>query len=172
MRWIAALAPQGRQATLVKTSLLPPNCPGGVTENPGHIVLIGPPLFHQADHGVRLGHSVVDRILRQNHPGDDDNAMSILRPHQAPIIDDPEPLGIMKVRKEFLILQRGHIPEDRPAHKKADRFGFPPLAKQIPQKCPKIGIFYRSMSGVLDSKNANCMASWHPVQCWVRQSQR
>jgi len=108
-------------------------------------------LFHQTYHGVCFGHSVSDRILRQNDPGNDDDAMSLLRSHEAPIIDDAEPLGIMDVRKEFLIFQRGHIPEDRPTHKKADRFGFPPLAKQIPQKRPKISTFYAPMSGVLES---------------------
>lgn len=162
MPWVAVLAPQGRQATLIKTSLLPPKGPSSVTENPGHIVLIGPPLFHQTYHGVCLGYCVGDRILRQNDPGDDDDAMSLLSSHKAPIIDDPESLWIMKVRKEFLISQRGHIPEDRPTHKKADRFGFPPLAESIPQKCPKIRILYRSMSGALESVGPETNSLSHP----------
>jgi hypothetical protein len=38
--------PQGCQTTFIETSLLPPDGASGVTENPGYIGLIGPPLFN------------------------------------------------------------------------------------------------------------------------------
>jgi hypothetical protein len=75
---VAPFAPQRRQATIIEMLLLPPHGAGGTPEAPSYIVLIGPSLLNQTDHGVRLGHFVGDGILRLNNPRDDDDTVSIL----------------------------------------------------------------------------------------------
>jgi hypothetical protein len=86
---VAPFASQGCQAALIETPLLPPHGASAVTEHPRHIVLIGPTLFDQTDHGVRFSHPVSDCILRQDDPRNDDDAVSALGSHQTSIVDDP-----------------------------------------------------------------------------------
>jgi len=86
---------QGGQAPLLETALLPPESARGVTENPSHIVLISPPLFNQTDHGMGFSHPVGPGILRQDDPGDDDYAVSILGSQKTPIVDDPQAFGVV-----------------------------------------------------------------------------
>jgi hypothetical protein len=75
--------------------LLPPDSARGATENPSHIVLIGPALFHQTEHGMGFSHPVGQGILRQYDPGNDDYAVSILGSHKTPIVDDPQTFGVV-----------------------------------------------------------------------------
>jgi hypothetical protein len=86
---------QGDQATYLETALLPPESARGVTENPSHIVLIGPPLFDQTDHGMGFSHPVGPGILRQDDPGDDDYAVSMLGSQKTPIVDHPQAGGVV-----------------------------------------------------------------------------
>jgi hypothetical protein len=92
---VAPVPAQGGQATFLETSLLPPESARGVTENPSHIVLIGPPLFDQTHHGMSFSHPVGQRVMRQDDPGDDDYAVSILGSQKTPIVDDPQAFGVV-----------------------------------------------------------------------------
>ncbi len=125
---VAAFAPQGGQASLIETLLLPAHGAGSVAEDPGHIVLIGPSLIHQADHGVRLSHSVGECILCQNDPRNDDDAVPTLRSDETPIVADLKTIGVMKVGKEFLRFCGSHIPEDTPHSQKGTGLGPHPCA--------------------------------------------
>ena len=76
------------QAAVLEASLLPAHGARSVTEGAGHIVLIGPALFDQTHHGVRLGHAVPHGILGQDDARDDDDPVAILGSEQASIIND------------------------------------------------------------------------------------
>ena len=96
---IAAFASQGCQTTLIESLLLPPDGASSVAENPCHIILIGPSLFNQTNHSVGFGHPVGHCILCQDNPGDDDDAVALLGSQETPVVENPDALGIMEVRK-------------------------------------------------------------------------
>lgn len=80
--------PQGRQTALLKSLLVPTNGSLGAAEGPRHVILVSPALFDEVHHGVRLGHTVTESILREQDAGDDDHSVSILGPNQTAAVDD------------------------------------------------------------------------------------
>ncbi len=75
-------------AAVLNAWLLPAHGARGITEGSGHLVLIGPPLFDQTHHGVRLGQAVAHCILGQEDARDEDDPVAILGSEQASIIND------------------------------------------------------------------------------------
>src|SRR5208283_5142830 len=47
----------------------------------------GPALLDQTDHRVGLSHPISDRIMGQDNAGHDHNAMSVLGPYQAAMVN-------------------------------------------------------------------------------------
>src|ERR1039458_6177332 len=75
---VSAAAAQGRQAAIPKSLLVPAHRACRATKHPGHILLAGPSLLDEMNHGVSLSHPIRRRILGQNDPGHDDQAVAIL----------------------------------------------------------------------------------------------
>jgi hypothetical protein len=59
-------------------------------------------------------HPIGQRILCQNHPGDEDHAMTTLGFQQAAIIDNAGVLRVPSVGEQILPLNKGHTPGPYP----------------------------------------------------------
>jgi hypothetical protein len=136
---IAIHSAQGGQAALLKTSLMPTHCSCRTVEGLSHLALIGPTLFYQAHDGMGLRHAIGQRILCQNHPGDQDHAMTVLGFQQAPLIDNASVLRVPSIREQILPLNKGHTAGQYPLWKKADRFGCAPDENSDGEKRPNVG---------------------------------
>ena len=63
--------------------------------------MIGPALLDQAHHRMGFCHPIRQCILRQHHARNDHHAMSILGPHQTPVIDDLQVQRVASLRKKI-----------------------------------------------------------------------
>jgi hypothetical protein len=105
---VATAVTKGCQSTVLEPPLMASKRPHRTTEHPGHVVLIGPALFHQTDHGVRLAHRIAQRVLGQHHTGNNHHPVSILGSDHAPFIEDVEFFRIARVWEEISISGGGH----------------------------------------------------------------
>jgi hypothetical protein len=80
-----------------------PQCPYGTSESPRYVVLIGPALFNEVHHRVRLGHVVADGVLRDYHAGSENYAVTLFGPDQAAVVDD-HCVSRRRQRREKIIL--------------------------------------------------------------------
>src|SRR6185295_18813527 len=87
-RWVPAASRQRLQSTTFEPVLVSPHGPHITAEGAADIVLVGPALFHEVDHSVRLGHPIPDDVLRKDSAGHEDQAVIVLGPDQAAVIDD------------------------------------------------------------------------------------
>ena len=68
--------------------MVSPDAPRRTAERPGDLLLLRPALLHEVHHRVGLGHPIIERVVSQDHAGDNDDAKAIGRPDDAAIIDD------------------------------------------------------------------------------------
>ena len=136
---VPVAAAQGRQAAILKSLLVPAHRARRATEHPGHLLLAGPSLLDEMDHGVSLSHPIRRRILCQDNPGHDDQAVAILSFDHAPVVNDLSAFRVPKIGKEIVTCVSVHIRRRvSPAAKKADRFGFAPSGASKLRKKPGI----------------------------------
>ena len=64
----SATSRRARKSARCETHLVSPNGSRRIGEGCRDIVLIGVVLLDEAHHGVRLGHAVVDGVLRHDDP--------------------------------------------------------------------------------------------------------
>ena len=84
-------------------------------------------MLDEMNHGVSLSHPVRRRILGQNDPGHDDQAVAILSFDHAAVVNDLSAFRVPKIGKEIVTFVSVNIGRSvNPAAKKADRFGFAP----------------------------------------------
>ena len=91
---IAAATAQRSQTAVLKSLLESADGADRITESPGDIVLISPPLLDEADHGISLRHGVTHGILCQDNPGNHHDAETISRFDRAPLVEDE---GVIRV---------------------------------------------------------------------------
>jgi hypothetical protein len=91
--------PEGSQAALGEATLVAAERAGGTAEGAGDIVLVGPSLVDQADHGVGFGHAVGHRILSDHDSGDHHHALALLGSIQAAIVDNTGAIWITNLGK-------------------------------------------------------------------------
>jgi hypothetical protein len=84
-------AAQPRQAPLVEAPLTPSNRPRRTPKRTGHVILVRPAVFDQADHRVGLGHPIAGDEVRQRDTGDD--PQRALDAHHAALVDDDNVSG-------------------------------------------------------------------------------
>jgi hypothetical protein len=136
---IAIPSAQGGQAALLKASLMPAHRSCRTVESPSHLKLLSPTLYYQTHDGMGFRHAISQRILCQNHPEDEDHAMTLLGFQQAPIIDNAGVLRVPSIGEQIIPLNKGHTAGQYPRWEKADRFGCAPGETSDGQKCPKLG---------------------------------
>jgi len=77
--------------------------------------------------------------------------MIVSREDQAPSVNDTGALWVSDLWEKIVAGRVGHTGDTTLAAKKADRFGFPPLASQITKNAQQSRKTAITMSGVLDS---------------------
>ena len=113
----APSAAQPRQAPLVEAPLTPSNRPRRAPKRTGHVILVRPAVFDQADHRVGFGHPIAGDEVRQRDTGDHDDSQRALDAHHAPLVDDDNVSGSWLTPKQpSLCVGVAHGPYDAPTH--------------------------------------------------------
>src|SRR5208283_2513670 len=89
--------------------LVPAHRARRATEHPGHLLLAGPSLLDQMDHRVSLSHPIRRRILYQDNPGHDDQAVAILSFDHAAVVNDLSAFRVLQIGKEIVTFVSVHI---------------------------------------------------------------
>jgi len=126
---IPAAAAERREPARLKPPLRAAHRARRAAERARHLVLVGPPLLDQADHRVRFGHPIVERVVRQRHARDDDHTPAILGADRAPAVDRDRTRRRTPVAEQLALLRRSRHGGTMPRlPEKADRFGSAPRA--------------------------------------------
>src|ERR1035438_8949272 len=85
---ISAEVAQGGQTVLLESPLIPTHRSCRATQGPSYLLLTGPALLNEIDHGVSLRHPIRYGILCQNNARHQHHTVAVLRSHQTPLVDD------------------------------------------------------------------------------------
>ena len=73
-----------------------------------YVLLSGPSLLDEIDHGVSLGHLIAQPILCQDNPGHQHHTVFILRPDQTALVDDSSAFRVLELWKEIISFGSAH----------------------------------------------------------------
>jgi hypothetical protein len=129
----ASAAPERHESAVLEPSLMAAQRPRRDVERRRDLTLLRPALLDQADHRVRLGHSVADGVLRDRHARDEHDAMAVAGAHEAPRVDRLHVLGPHQPRQFHL--RPGHGRTLPAAAKK--RTGLGPHPRRVRRRVPR-----------------------------------
>jgi hypothetical protein len=100
-RGVAARAGQGSEPAGLDPALVAAQRAGRAPKGAGDVILIGPALLDQAHHGVRFGQPIVNGVLGEHDARHEDDAMRVVRPDQAAVVDHDHLLVAARAEEEI-----------------------------------------------------------------------